>query len=362
MRDIKVGLFVLAGLLLAALVIFLIGDERRLFEQDVEFRTSFPDVQGLKAGAPVRMGGIDVGHVTEVGYGTDPGDTTVYVRLSIVSSEASRIKTDAEAKIAAKGLLGDKLVEITVGESGESIPVGGEIPGQAPSDMLGKVGGMADKAEVAIDNIAKVTGELADEEFHRDIRESASSINIVLDQIANGEGYPNRFLRDPAEAERISQTVASLEKATSELSSTLAESRAVIRQVRQGPGFAHEIVYGEGPQPQIEQFGEAAHEFAVTLRGVREGDGIAHDMLFGGEGDGADALKNITLMTADLRDIVADMKAGKGTIGALLVDPSVYEDVKLVLGNVQRNDVLRALVRYSIKQDEKAPTTGVSTD
>jgi len=56
---------------------------------------------------------------------------------------------------------------------------------------------------------------------------------------------------------------------------------------------------------------------------------------------------------------VAGVKAGKGTVGALLVDPSVYEDMKLVLGNVQRNDVLRALVRYSIKQDEKKPAAEV---
>ena len=42
-----------------------------------------------------------------------------------------------------------------------------------------------------------------------------------------------------------------------------------------------------------------------------------------------------------------------------IVDPSVYEDMKLVLGNVERNDVLRALVRYSIKQDEKKPAVSV---
>jgi hypothetical protein len=47
-------------------------------------------------------------------------------------------------------------------------------------------------------------------------------------------------------------------------------------------------------------------------------------------------------------------------VGALLVDPSVYEDLKAVLGNVERNDVLRALVRYSIKQDEKKPPVEVS--
>src|SRR5829696_1188707 len=104
-RDIKVGLFVLAGLFLSGLVIFLIGDERRLFASSIEFRTHFSDVQGLKAGAPIRMGGIDIGHVDTVGYGSNAGDTTVYVKLDIVRSEAGRIKTDSVAKIVSKGLL-----------------------------------------------------------------------------------------------------------------------------------------------------------------------------------------------------------------------------------------------------------------
>jgi phospholipid/cholesterol/gamma-HCH transport system substrate-binding protein len=56
-------------------------------------------------------------------------------------------------------------------------------------------------------------------------------------------------------------------------------------------------------------------------------------------------------MSGDLRAILADMRQGKGTLGALLVDPSVYEDLKMLLGNVQRNQALRALVRYSIRRD-----------
>ena len=57
--------------------------------------------------------------------------------------------------------------------------------------------------------------------------------------------------------------------------------------------------------------------------------------------------------------IVADVKAGKGTLGALLVDPSVYEDLKMVLGNVERNKALRALVRYSIRRDGSQPSVEV---
>ena len=72
-----------------------------------------------------------------------------------------------------------------------------------------------------------------------------------------------------------------------------------------------------------------------------------------------EALNNVNAITADLKVIVAGIRQGKGTVGALLVDPSVYEDMKLVLGNVERNDVLRALVRYSIKQDEKKPAVSI---
>jgi phospholipid/cholesterol/gamma-HCH transport system substrate-binding protein len=60
-------------------------------------------------------------------------------------------------------------------------------------------------------------------------------------------------------------------------------------------------------------------------------------------------------VSADVAHIVADVRAGKGTLGALLVDPSVYEDLKILLGNVGRNRALRALVRYSIEQDDQSP-------
>ena len=61
---------------------------------------------------------------------------------------------------------------------------------------------------------------------------------------------------------------------------------------------------------------------------------------------------NVNAMSDDLRSIVHDVRQGKGTLGALLVDPSVYEDIRALVGNVERNEVLRALVRYSIKADE----------
>jgi len=56
-------------------------------------------------------------------------------------------------------------------------------------------------------------------------------------------------------------------------------------------------------------------------------------------------MSNLNQVSGDLKQMLTDMRAGKGTLGALLVDPSVYEDLKLMLGNVERNRTLRALVR-----------------
>jgi phospholipid/cholesterol/gamma-HCH transport system substrate-binding protein len=360
-RDIKVGIFVLAGLVFSGAVIFLIGDERRLFASSSQFFTQFNDVQGLKSGAPIRMGGIDIGHVSSVGYGSKPTDATIYVTLEVVKSESQRIRTDSVAKVTTKGLLGDKMIEITKGTTSESIPPGGNIKGEEPQDMGAKVDSFAAKAEQAIENVERATAGLADPALQKDLKGSVSSLNIVLSQVAEGDGYPHRLLTDKDEADRISGAVRNLDRATNELTLTLRETRGIVARVKEGPGFAHDVIYGDGPKKQVEQFGDAAQEIALTLKGLREADSFGHDVIYGGDGDGDEALKNVTAITADLRTIVANMKAGKGTVGALLVDPSIYEDLKVVLGNVQRNDVLRALVRYSIKQDEKKPQVEVGT-
>lgn len=354
-KNIKVGLFVLAGMLFAGIVIFLLGDERRLFETAVEYRTTFTDVQGLKPGASIRMGGLDIGHVASVGYGKDPNDSSISVTLYVVRSEAQRVKLDSKARIATKGLLGDKMIELTRGKSPEAAKLGADIVSEEPDDLLAKVPGMADKVDLALSGLTRVTESLGNEQLQKDLRRSAASLSTVLGQVADGDGYPHKFLSDKQEAERISRTVADLDRTAAELSATLAEVREIVARVKSGPGLTHDVIYGEAGKKELIAIGEVAHEAALSLKGIRESESLMHDVLYGGKSTGGDTLANVSAITGDLRVITAGMRQGKGTLGALLVDPSVYEDMKVLLGNVERNDVLRALVRYSIKQDEKKP-------
>jgi phospholipid/cholesterol/gamma-HCH transport system substrate-binding protein len=361
-REIKVGAFVLAGLVIIGILVFMIGEERSMFARKVEYRAVFTDVQGLKRGSTVRMGGVDVGSVGRVGYSEDPGDLQLYVTMQIVEGESRRIRSDSRALIESKGLLGDKMITITAGSPDkEQIPPGGVIPTEAAEDlssMMARVSTIGVKAEKVVANLEKTTGALSDPEFTDDLKGTVKSLNNVLVSIDRGKGYTSRLLHDPAEADKLSRTLSNLERTSAELDRTLRGVNSIVRRIEQGPGFAHEVIYGEGPGKSVEQFGRAADEIALTLKGVREGNGPAKTFLYGGQGS-EEFMANLNAMSGDLRQITADLRAGKGTLGALLVDPSVYEDVKLLLGNVERNKTLRALVRYSIQRDEKAPSVEV---
>jgi phospholipid/cholesterol/gamma-HCH transport system substrate-binding protein len=363
-KEMRVGIFVLAGLVVAGIVIFLIGEEKRLFESKLVYHTSFSDVQGLKAGAPVRLGGVDIGNVTRVRHGDNPADNRLYVDMHVAKREAVRVKTDTVAKISNKGLLGDKMIELSGGSPGAvQVPEGGSIQGEDPADftnLFSQVGNMTKRAEVILENLETTSKALANTQMQEDLRGSVHSVNVILKQVAEGNGYAHRLLADPQEAERLSHLVSTFDRAAGEAEGTMAEAKKAAARVNEGPGFVHELLYGERGTDSIANFGGAAAEVATTLRGIREGNGLAHSILYGGDEPTKQLNANLGAITNDLRQIMADLRAGKGTLGALLVDPSIYEDVKSLLGNVQRNDALRALVRYSIKQDEKRPEVRVS--
>lgn len=355
-REIKVGAFVLVGLALAGLVIFMIGDERQLFDKRVTYRTVFDDIEGLKRGSTIRMGGMDIGSVEAVGFSANPGDPKLYVTLSIVESQAARVRKDSRAKIEAKGLLGDKMVTLVAGNMSQpALAPGGVIQADADakdlSAALGRVGSITSKADQVLGNLESISGAFAKGDLAKDVGASAASVSHVLAAMDTGDGYVARLLNDPAEAQRISSAITSLEHTAKEAERTLAALSGVAERVEKGPGLLHEVIYGEESAKSVAQIGNAAAELSLVLKGMREGNGIAKAALFGD--DGSQQLSGkVDHILGDVQGIVSDVRAGKGTLGALLVDPSVYEDLKLVLGNVERNKALRALVRYSIQSGE----------
>lgn len=353
--EVKVGAFVFSGLVVIAALIFMIGDARRVFDRKAVYYAEFSDVAGLIAGSMVQMGGVSVGEVTRVRFPEDPKQSVIRVEMSIVRVEARRIRKDSVASIAPKGLLGDKLVAITVGSQEQpELPEESLIPSVADQGLMASVAKMGSKAESVLDNLEKTTDTFAEDDFRNAVKGSAQSLNNILENVDKGDGYVPRLLRDKEEAERLSNTIHNLEQATARLDKVLAGVELTVARVNQGPGLVHELVYGEKGAQAAAQIGSAAEQLSLLVEEVRTGNGVMHEVLFGGpDAESKKVMSDLAAISADLRELTQQIRDGKGTLGALLADPSVYEDVKVLLGNVQRNEVLRALVRYSIQKDDR---------
>ncbi len=111
MREVRVGLVVLAGLIgLIGLVGLASGGPGFLTSRrtiDVVFR----DGQGIRVGCPVRVAGIDAGRVTSVDLAPVDGILRARVRLAIPAEIADRLRQDVKITIEA-GLTGQSTVNI----------------------------------------------------------------------------------------------------------------------------------------------------------------------------------------------------------------------------------------------------------
>jgi phospholipid/cholesterol/gamma-HCH transport system substrate-binding protein len=365
-RSVKIGFFVFVGFVLSTIAVFLIGDNRRAWDRKVVFHAKFGNVAGLRTGASVRMAGLDVGVVGRIGYEKDD-DTRLDVALEVARKEAGRVLVGSRVVVSGRGLLGDKMVEILPPDPEHERDALAKIPGwnrpapegavlrapDEPSDIGAAVTQAQQavaKAQIAIENVNRATERLADPQVTEDLAASAKALREILDAVAHKDSVAHRLAFDPEEAKKMDRVLSNLDATSANLAAISADARDMTGHVKSGPGLAHTVIYDEGTAQSVS--GSLA-ELNGALKGVRTGNGLAHAVIYGDdEKTSQHVMSNLAIMSDDMREIVANMKAGRGTIGALLVDPSVYEDLKQLVGNVERNQVLRALVRYSIKQNE----------
>ena len=117
---------VLGAVVLLVAVVFVVSaynssDLRPVSGYPIDAR--FNSVDGLSSGNDVRIGGVKVGSVTDLGI--DPSDYQVVVRMTIASD--IKLPVDSFASVTGDGLLGGKYVRIEPGNSDKTIPAGGEI-------------------------------------------------------------------------------------------------------------------------------------------------------------------------------------------------------------------------------------------
>lgn len=358
----RVGFFVSLGIALLIAFVFLLGGERGLFSRHAKYTSSFETIDGLKAGSPVRLAGVQVGQVTRIQFFDSLADSRVRVEMDILARYADRIREDSTASIAAQGVLGDKVVELSMGSPDRGqIRLGGEIPSATGSDYTTII----NKGAEVIDNTLAITSDLRQlvaayntPELREGVVGTVASLHDILDAVRTKDGALHTLIYDERSGQRTRELLASAASLAQRVDTSMTRVDALLAKVQRGEGFVGALVADPAGGRIAEDLGRAAREIGAIAEAIRtEEGGFLHSLIFASE-DGPSMGKELAATARDLREIVGRINEGDGSLGALINDPTIYEDLKTVLGNVKRNRVLRALVRYSISNRGEIEAVG----
>src|SRR6188474_1845093 len=130
-QNIKLGAFVMIGLVLFAVALFYIGKENIFFNRIFTISAVFKNIEGLKEGDKVWLSGVKIGTVKHVQI---VSEGKVIVALSLRDKQNEFIKKDATAFIGSDGLVGNKIVVIRTGNDKQVIQDNDTINSLAPTD------------------------------------------------------------------------------------------------------------------------------------------------------------------------------------------------------------------------------------
>src|SRR5213080_2192493 len=174
-RAFRLGIFIVATLLIFAAGVFWIGKKQFLFHSTYRLQAEFQNVAGLNGGAEVRVGGIHEGTVRQIQLPMRPNEK-VRVHMDMAGPTRSVINNDSVAIILSEGLVGDKFVEISFGsEQAAKVKEGDTIQGEPPlqiSDLLQKTNEVLDTTKGAVQNV----------------NETADNLRSITTKIDQGQG------------------------------------------------------------------------------------------------------------------------------------------------------------------------------
>jgi phospholipid/cholesterol/gamma-HCH transport system substrate-binding protein len=201
--KIRLGLFILGGLMIFAIAIFLIGRQKNLFNPVFKVTADFYNVSGLQVGNNVRFSGINVGTVDNIRI---INDSTVRVDMMIRKSVQQFIKTDSETGIGSEGIIGDRVVIIAQGTNEAPIVHSGQ---HLASNEPVETDAIIVSLQASALNAEVITKQLAE----------------IMVNINTGQGTLGMLIKDSAIADNISQTIENFKKSSEGLDETIEATK-----------------------------------------------------------------------------------------------------------------------------------------
>lgn len=253
--KIAMGAFVIGGLLLFGLGLFLIGDRRMLFFKSADYYTEFAQVSALEVGAKVRVGGMEAGEVVEMRVPQGPG-SKFRLKFRIIEKLFPVIRTDSLASIQTDGLLGNKYLQIDIGATGPA-PAGCTLPSREPfeiGDLLAKIRDTVTAIDMTVGevkgDVTDATQTVAEAAVHVDqiivaaqaplnaFTAAASKMSqdagAIIARIRAGEGTLGKLVNDDAIYNSVSGSATSVQRSLENIRQTSTDVAGLVSRITSG--------------------------------------------------------------------------------------------------------------------------------
>lgn len=335
--ELKIGIVAVASIALAVMLIVAVGGQGGFSWQQYTLKTKFPDVKGLKSGAVVRVAGVEVGKVSEVGL----SGSEVEVSLKVNDENKSRITTESRASIGSLSLLGEPVIDISPSMKGTPLNDGDFLPaGRAP-------GQLADVAEGATQSLQQLAGIFqdiragkgtvgrlfTDDQVFKEVNELMASANTVAAQLGKGQGTLPMLIRDPAAYKKFDASLGELQEMT--------------RRINAGEGSLGRLLKDDALAKSMTS---ASANFDQLSARMNRGDNTVGRLFTERE-----LYDKFNSLSGRLDTLIESLQKGEGSAGQLLRDKQLYEnmnsaanELKLLIGDIRKDPKKFLNVRVSI--------------
>lgn len=271
----------IAGMMMFIGCLYYMGSVRHMFQGTFEVSAVFKNAKGLRPGNNVTFSGINVGTVERIEL---ISDSTVRVFFVIEKSTQKFIRRDAEARIVADGLMGDKVVSISGGTPGSvMIKEGDEIianNGIALDDVMNRFSSAGKNTE-------NITRDVA----------------MIVNDVNEGKGTLGALLRDTAFARQFREAVLNLQAGSEEFNRILETVR----------------------KDMVDNIATTSKNAAIVSENLNHITQTTKDSI----------LRDLRKVSADAAMITAKLKENEGTVGKLLNDTAFAMSVEQTIQKVQ---------------------------
>ena len=380
-QKFRVGVFMVVALAAGIGLVYALGARARLFESRYTVHADFTEVGGLNDGATVRLAGVQIGRVKRVNLPAEPGGK-VRVDLTIARRFSNRVRQNSVARIETQGLLGDRIVEITVGTADAPPTHDGDVIASRDPTDFSKIIGQGAETMKNVAALADSLKETADALRQSKIIEDASAtiastrrvtdrVARMVDQVDKGRGWAHALIyEEPVALQKMNDVIATTQRLLDRVErgegaagvlaspqSTAAARRFVaamdkLARVAEQPGTADEglvpaLLFDPKYKNVLDDLRVVAHNFREVSDRLVGGRGTLGGLIKDEPADAGirQASRDLQTALANLKEITAKINEGEGTLGALIADPTVYERLVTILDGAQRSLLLRGLLR-----------------